>query len=330
VDSWVPHDLAPFLSKGKEPREFNGIKGERLRTVRLRGQISQGLILPLWGSNMLVQKFATCETVGNRPYPVWVENITDYGWYVMPDGRCVEGALFELDVSEPLGIIKYEPPIPACLAGVVKGAFPSCFPKTDEERCQNLTDSWNTLQQYQYEVTEKVEGSSMSVGLVPADDSDEFIVCSRNLNLTETEGNTLWKLARKLDLENKLRAIGHPGGVIVQGEIIGPGIQGNYYGVTDHQFYVFAVYSVGDGRYYTPVSRRELCKSLDILHTPVITTDGSIAGMTIGDVLAAADGKSIINPSKRREGLVYKRADGTGGQEHFKAVSNEYLLKTDG
>jgi hypothetical protein len=47
-------------------------------------------------------------------------------------------------------------------------------------------------------------------------------------------------------------------------------------------------------------------------------------------VLAAADGKSIINPSKRREGLVYKRADGTGGQEHFKAVSNEYLLKTDG
>lgn len=47
IDSWIPHDLAPFLSKGKEPREFNGVKGERLRTVKLRGQVSQGLLLPL-------------------------------------------------------------------------------------------------------------------------------------------------------------------------------------------------------------------------------------------------------------------------------------------
>jgi len=47
IDSWVPTELAPFLSKGKEPREFNGVKGERLRTIKLRGAISQGLILPL-------------------------------------------------------------------------------------------------------------------------------------------------------------------------------------------------------------------------------------------------------------------------------------------
>ena len=47
VDSWIPHELAPFLSKGQEPREYEGIKGERLRTVKLRGTTSQGLILPL-------------------------------------------------------------------------------------------------------------------------------------------------------------------------------------------------------------------------------------------------------------------------------------------
>lgn len=46
IDSWMPTSIAPFLSKGKEPREFNGVKGERLRTVKLRGQISQGLIMP--------------------------------------------------------------------------------------------------------------------------------------------------------------------------------------------------------------------------------------------------------------------------------------------
>lgn len=48
VDSWVPTDIAPFLTKaGHEPKEYEGIKGERLRTVKLRGQLSQGLLLPI-------------------------------------------------------------------------------------------------------------------------------------------------------------------------------------------------------------------------------------------------------------------------------------------
>ncbi|MDA3808653.1 MAG: hypothetical protein PF440_12170, partial [Thiomicrorhabdus sp.] len=47
IDSFIPTNLAPFLSKGKEPREFEGIKGERLRTIKLKKQVSQGLLLPL-------------------------------------------------------------------------------------------------------------------------------------------------------------------------------------------------------------------------------------------------------------------------------------------
>lgn len=47
IDSWIPVDLAPFLVKGKEPREFEGIKGERLRSIKLRKQISQGLLLKI-------------------------------------------------------------------------------------------------------------------------------------------------------------------------------------------------------------------------------------------------------------------------------------------
>lgn len=47
IDSWIPHNLAPFLSKGQDPREYNGVAGERLRTVKLRGVTSQGLLLPL-------------------------------------------------------------------------------------------------------------------------------------------------------------------------------------------------------------------------------------------------------------------------------------------
>ncbi len=47
IDSFIPTELAPFLSRGKEPKEFNGVKGERLRTVKLRGQLSQGLLLSI-------------------------------------------------------------------------------------------------------------------------------------------------------------------------------------------------------------------------------------------------------------------------------------------
>lgn len=47
IDSWIPYELAPFLSKGKEPRVYNGVKGERLKTAKLRGQLSQGLVLPM-------------------------------------------------------------------------------------------------------------------------------------------------------------------------------------------------------------------------------------------------------------------------------------------
>lgn len=48
IDSWVPTEVAPFLTKsGHEPKEYNGVKGERLRTVKLKKQISQGLLLPI-------------------------------------------------------------------------------------------------------------------------------------------------------------------------------------------------------------------------------------------------------------------------------------------
>jgi hypothetical protein len=57
IDSWVPTELASFLSKGGEPREFNGVRGERLRSIKLKGQISQGLLLPMsvlnWDTNSI-------------------------------------------------------------------------------------------------------------------------------------------------------------------------------------------------------------------------------------------------------------------------------------
>ena len=291
IDSWVPTELAPFLSKGKEPREFEGIKGERLRTVKLRGQLSQGLLLPLE---------PTCTNI--------------------------ESELFEdLDVSLPLGIIKWERPMNAQLAGMARGNFPSLIPKTDQERVQNLKSEIAQAAEdgLQFEVTEKLEGSSMTVYLIDG----VFGVCSRNLDLKETDDNTFWQVARRDGIEAKMRASTPGGGFAIQGELIGPGIQGNIYKLSKPEFRVFDVYSISGGYYLSPSNRREFINAMGLLHVPVFKSDFMLTTETVADLLQMAEGKSVMGTitGPEREGIVFKQVN--GGMT-FKAISNKYLLKS--
>lgn len=280
IDSWVPHELAPFLSKGQEPREYNGVKGERLKTVKLRGQISQGLLLPF-----------------------------DLTFFRDPG----------TDVTETLGIQKWEPPIPSQLQGMMRGNFPHFIPKTDQERCQNLRKEFDKYQSFTYEVTEKLEGTSLTCYI----SDGEFNVCSRNLNLKETEGNTYWNVARKYNIEEKLREFGHDN-IAIQSEIVGPAIQNNIYELKEHQFFVFDVYDIKSGKYFTPKERQEFCKKLEFQHAPWLDTF-ELQGTTIEDIILMADGFSQLNNKVLREGIVFKSLCGT---HHFKSISNQYLLKT--
>jgi RNA ligase (TIGR02306 family) len=286
IDSWVPTELAPFLSKGKEPREFEGIKGERLRTVKLRGQLSQGLLLPLE---------PTCTNIVSELF----------------DG---------LDVSFPLNIVKWERPMNAQLAGMARGNFPSLIPKTDQERVQNLTKEINNAieSRLRFEVTEKLEGSSMTCYLIDG----EFGVCSRNLDLKETEGNSFWSVARRDDVEAKMRAVDEHWNFAIQGELIGPGIQGNIYNMSKLEFRVFDVYNIQTGGYLDPESRRKLIDTMGLQHVPVLTS--FMMAIPVADLLTLAEGKSVMGMiGCEREGLVFKEVN--GGMS-FKAISNKYLL----
>lgn len=285
IDSWVPTELAPFLSKGKEPREFEGIKGERLRTVKLRGQLSQGLLLNLDSAIPQTNSFA-------------------------------EGD----DVSELLNIVKWERPMNAQLAGIARGNFPSLIPKTDQERAQNLTKEIKAAQAMLFEVTEKLEGSSMTCYLIDG----VFGVCSRNLDLKETEGNTFWEVARRDGIEEKMRAVGD-GDWAIQGELIGPGIQGNIYKLSAPEFRVFDVYNVQAGKYVEPVYRRALIDRMGLNHVPVLLIDKDLGVGSVEELLQWAEGKSKIGKTER-EGIVFKQID--GGMT-FKVISNKYLLKGD-
>jgi RNA ligase (TIGR02306 family) len=283
IDSWIPHKLAPFLSKGKEPREFEGIQGERLKTIKLRGQLSQGLLL----------------------------NLDD----VIPWTNSYQ---LDEDVSEVLGIIKWEKPINAQLAGICKGNFPTAIPKTDQERVQNLTKEIAVAQGSVYEVTEKLEGSSMTCYLI----AGEFGVCSRNMDLKRDENNSFWQVAIRNDIENLMRQRGD--NIAIQGELVGPGIQGNIYKLSKPELYVFDIYDIQEGSYITPDLRRAIITGMGLNHVPVLESNFKLETDVEG-LLTKAEGHSVLGDitGPEREGLVFKQVN--GGMT-FKAISNKYLL----
>ena len=290
IDSFLPiREEFEFLRKSSY-KKMGDVEGFRLRTVKLRGQVSQGLILPM--------------SVLNPP---------DTNIYVTP----FEG----LDVTEMLDIVKYEPPIPAELAGKVKGTFPSFIPKTDEERIQNLTseyEEWKYQSKHQFYVTEKLDGSSATFYVKDG----EFGVCSRNLELLETEGNTFWKVARELGLENKMKSLGK--NISLQGELIGEGIQGNPYKLKGQTIRFFTGYDIDKRERIGFIHFTVMIMDMGLKYVPVVNPEfGFLLPDTIEEMLQYAEGKSVLNPDTEREGVVVRSLDGSIS---FKAISNKFLL----
>jgi len=290
IDSFLPEGNPAWqFLVDKLPIEFNGVRGHNLHSMTLRGQPSQGLILPL-------SVLGPCPTV-------------ELGQ----------------EVTEQLGIYKYEPPLPPDLLEKAIGYRPSTIPETDEERIQNLADmlvEWKAEgSALVWERSEKLEGNSCSYALI----DDTFSVCSRQVVYRKSEDVPLWAVAIRLDLEAKLRARFPGRSIVLQGEIVGPGIEGNIYELKEHEFYLFRVYEVETGTWMTPDERRVLAEELGIKHVPVIDAEFVLpADITMEQLLALADGPSAVNPKKRREGDVFK-AKGKH-KVSFKIVSNKYLL----
>lgn len=285
VDSFLPiREEFEFLRKSSY-KKMGDLEGFRLRTIKLRGQVSQGLLIP-------------------------INELLKYGisWDDTYDG---------LDVTAILGIVKYEPPIPAELAGKVKGLFPSFIPKTDEERIQNLTKEYESWKGKTFYVTEKLDGSSATFYYKDG----EFGVCSRNLELLETEGNTFWRVARELDLENKMKSIGM--NLAIQGELIGEGIQGNPYKIKGQTVRFFNVMDIDNQTYYgLPMFLATMEHSLKLETVPVLSMGFELPN-TIEELLSYADSKSILNPDFDREGVVIRSLD---RNISFKVISNKFLL----
>lgn len=294
IDSWIPNSIAPFLSKSYEPREYNGVKGERLKTVKLRGQISQGLIMPL----------------------SILPDIDSYGFEYWSDDDFYDGH----DVTEILGIQKWKPELSPQLSGSIKGSFPShLVPKTDQERVQNLFNKLSPVEKW--EVTLKLDGSSMTILFIDGN----VRVCSRNMEIRmEDTENTFVKMALRVKeiVGDKIE-----GNFAFQGELMGPGVQGNRENFKDHRFFVFDVYDINEQRYLTPMMRQVFVDMLGLDHVPVIE-NYEPTPMSVEEALKRAEETPSIN-HKIAEGIVYKSHRDVKGKDigSFKAISNKFLLK---
>lgn len=287
IDSWIPTELAPFLSKGKEPREYEGAKGERLRTIRLRGEVSQGLVL---------------------------------GLNILPSSIYFEGD----DVTEILNVKKWERPLAANMRGQARGNFPNFIQKTDQERIQNRL---RTLEKRdddeQWEVTLKLDGSSTTFYCY----NGETGVCSRNLELKTDEsnaGNIFVQKYHELGIDEKLKALGR--NIAIQGELWGAGINGNWEGITTIEFNVFDVFDCDTYKYLTADERYAIIEQLDLKHTPIIglgTLEAfDLGSLRIEDFLKFADRPSVINTVA--EGVVFKSLKDPNFT--FKVINNKFLL----
>lgn len=293
VDSWVPNTLAPFLSRDKEPRVYEGVPGERLKTIKMGGALSQGLLLPLTA--------------------------------LQNDGQWIDGVTVDedADVTEVLGILKWER-TPEFRAANAKGNFPYFLRKTDQERVQNVRP--RTLEQVgpaTYEVTEKLEGQSFTAYLWDG----VFGVCSRNLELKADEPSTWVDTAKRYDLETKLRAFYERTGeqIAIQGEQVGPGIEGNIYKLDSVRLYVYDVFNIAEQKYLSPAMARAVVDLLGLDYVPVVDIAFELPERYCDDLLKMAERCSALAPY-HAEGLVFK-ANSVKTDFSFKAVSNAYLLK---
>lgn len=220
-------------------------------------------------------------------------------------------------------MLKLTQSMPAHLAGKITGPFPGFIPKTDETRIQSCPQILSRYQDKEFYVTEKVDGTSMTVFV-----KDGIMnVCSRKLCLVKDAGNTLWKIAEILELEKKLKESGQK--YVLQGELVGEGIQKNVLKIRGQKFFIFNVYDFINGYYldYESVKNLVLWWNLEVV--PPVTENFRLP-KTVDEIVAFTTRKSVVNPNTWLEGLVFRPKietyDEDLGRLSFKVVNPEFLL----
>lgn len=329
IDSLLPLDYPAFASLSNLSSKLLFVIDEkryaRIKTMKLRKQLSQGFCVPLQDAGAV-------------------------------------GAPVDKDLTKALGVIKYEAQAEkesiAGGTGVKTGTtalgFPRFIPKTDQTRLQNIPVQFNQARDRGelFEKSFKLDGSSLTVFM-----KDKTLgVASRNVGFrlqTENKGfvqtmkdfiaqvkergfrrakfvtqykaddNQFTQAARDSGATTALVYAGR--NLAIQGELVGPSIQKNFEGVDKNTFFVYDIYDIDAQKYLLPKERQEFCERHQLQHVPLGSPHAVTLPVDVAAALEDADGPSGLN-GKYREGFVYKSME---RDFSFKVISNTYLLKEE-
>jgi len=316
--------------------EFLRERKFRIKTIKLRGQISQGICFPL---------------------------------SILPHAERIQknGAIIDTDVTKILGVTKFEPYqdeqrcqkqngkimyprwMPQWLQRIIhrfkffrnyyrktsgQKSFPSLIPKTDETRVQVLQPLLDKYSDTPCYYTEKLDGSSITIYQI----NGQFGVCSRNIDLKRDDNDKFWKTVLEHNLEYKFKKVFGDTNIAIQGELIGNGIQGNKYKLDKLDIYFFNVFFIKEYRYGNFQEFISVIAELGEKAVPILETN-YILSNDITELVELSKGYSCLNVNSLREGIVIRPIHEIEDKElhcqlvknrvSFKSVNPNFLLKYD-
>ena len=337
-DKCVNIEIDSKVDTTKPVFEFMAKRDGKVKTIKLKGKLSQGLALALDKFDIDLSKYKVGEDVTKVLGITKIQ--TDEEKRLARESQDPRIAransrhkkFMKSKFGKWLMRHKFTRNILLRLLGGKRAkpkAWPDFITKTDEIRIENVPEQLNDKRPL--EVTEKLDGTSTTFFVKRKRGTKyEFGVCSRNVRQLDEkqacyhEYNIYWAMAKKYNVEevlNKLAKMNnYPDHIVLQGESIGK-VQGNPYKLDEDDFYAFNL--IIDGRKLDSVAGEYILSEFGIKWVPILQTD-FVCPDTMEEMKKLSSGKSVINTEVLREGCVYRDAKNT---RSFKNVDPIYLLK---
>lgn len=292
IDSYLPIESKyEFLKDSYRNNVFMG-EGYRLRTKKLRGVVSQGLIMSL----------------------------ADF------DDKDLSNLEVGTDLTEMLNVKLYDVPENTSLGERTKSMFHPVISKTDEIRAQSDERYINELRGHPYYISEKVDGQSLTI----VKEGEVVQVFMRNTEVLYDEFSPMWVELTKKGLIDLIKD--SPEDIFIQGEWYGEGIQKNKLNIKGREFALFNVGSPITGEVYPFNKWNEIFAWLDpnnILKTVKILEVGDSFDYTLEELQDFSKGN--YDNAGQREGIVIRPTDGRTMKNKtrlsFKVINNDFLIK---
>lgn len=334
-DYVVYFEIDSVLPERKE-FEFLRDKKFRIRTIKLKGQVSQGLIMPL--SILRESPSAALNFVPHVGKDV--TEMLGVTKYLSPSEREEEEREARLTLNKSKGLkkflMRYKWFRDMVLPKRQGGDFPSWISKTDEERLQNMPKVLTDYKDRKVYITEKIDYQSATftgrmvpkynglLGKLLKASKYEFIVCSRNRRVTDP--NSLYmKVADKYKIKEILEK--YPN-LTIQGEQGDTKVQGNKYKIKEPSFWVFNIIDHVKRYHYDYDEMRMFCHEANLPLVPLDDIGSTLSdiGNTVQHFVEYSKGKSVLADIPR-EGIVVRCIENGKKIFSFKVINPDFLLK---